>query len=249
MVPALPPLGHSLGLITPSGNVVVEWTTMALLRGLPEIGAHFSRLKVAGSSDPFPDSYDWEGVATATELLADARPGVMIWAGSKGVLVGRKTEQELMSRLEDATGLPATSSTIALLAFAERHGLERIALVTPYSDAYQARLVAGFSRLGLEVVAECHAGLADNLSYAGTSPDQILAMAKEVAREADGRAEALLAWCTNLPSAPLADDIERDTGLPFLDATALALHGGLKALDASIPNVPGWGRLFHSAFT
>lgn len=247
MAPVLPPLGRSLGLITPSGNVVVEWTTMALLRAFPDIGAHFSRLKVAGNVDPFPDGYDWDGVATATSLLVDAQPGAVIWAGSKGVLVGPETERQLISRLEDATGLPATSSTTALTAFAEREGLERIALVTPYTDAYQSRLVAGFARLGLEVVAERHAGLADNLSYAGTSPDQILTMATEVAREANGRAQALLAWCTNLPSAPLADDIERDTGLPFIDATALALHDGLKALGAAVPSVPGWGRLFNSA--
>lgn len=247
MSPAAELPRRALGVIAPSANVVVEWTVQQLLRAAPAMGAHISRVKVAGSVDPFPDGYDTDGFAAAAALIADARPDAIVWAGSKGVLVGMEQERALKARIEDTTGVPFTSAALALEALADAMGLAAIGLVTPYGDAYQARLIAGFAKLGITVIAERHTGISDNLAYAAIEPSTIVAMADEVALECAGRAQALVAWCTNLPSGALADVIERRTGLPFVDATTLALHHALTIIGAEVPVVPGWGRMYSSA--
>jgi len=237
---------RALGIITPSGNVVVEWTAIELMRSFPDVGLNFARIPVSGCVDPHPQSYDWRAMTSAAGLLSDARPGALVWAGSKGVLVGPERENELRQRIEGDTGLAFTSSTLALGDLRDRTGMRRIALVTPYGDAYQRRLIEGFARIGLECVCERHAGIDDNLSYAHVRADDIRRMAREVVAEAKGGLDAILAWCTNLPAGPLATGIETETGIPFYDATTLALGEALRGLSVDLKPAHAWGRLFQN---
>jgi maleate isomerase len=233
---------RAIGIITPSGNVVVERTAIRLMRTFPDVDIHFSRVPVSGSTDPFPDGYDWAAFETAARLLADARPGVLVWAGSKGVQVGIERDEELRSRIGTLTGLPFTSSTLALADLARLKALKRIGLVTPYTATYQEKLIAGFARLGLECVAETHSGVSDNIAYAQIGTDEIAGMARTVAT---AKPDAILAWCTNLAGGEAAAVVERETGTPFYDATALALWDCLRTLGIDrTPAAPSWGSLF-----
>ena len=47
-----------MGTITPSGNIVVERTTTAILADFPAVSGHFSRVEVVGSTDAYKDDYD-----------------------------------------------------------------------------------------------------------------------------------------------------------------------------------------------
>lgn len=235
---------HAIGVITPSGNLVVERVTAALLRDLPTVSAHFSRIAVHGDRDPFPDSYDLEGMLAAARLLAHAAPGAILWNGSKGFAIGIAHDRDLVRRIEDTTGIPAFTSSLALLAALERLGARRVALVTPYAPAYQARLAARLAEEGIEVVAESHLGLTDNLSYASVAPARIAGQIAEAAERAS-RPEAVLTWCTNYAAALVAAEAEAATGLPVLDATLLPVWQALRVLGAdTAPAAARWGRLF-----
>ena len=219
---------RAIGIIVPSGNVVVERAAIAFAAEHPGLDVHFSRVPVRGSIDPMPDGYDMPAFLAAAELLADARPGAIVWAGSKGVLVGMAVEEALRAAIVARTGLPFTSSSFALVDLAMRRPLRRIGLVTPYTDAYQQRLIAGFVRLGLTCVSEAHLGIAANLAYADPDETAILAMAHRVA---EARPDALVAWCTNFRSAFCRQRMVEETGLRVLDATELALEAGFALAD------------------
>lgn len=235
------PAPHVLATITPSGNTVVERTTQALLRDVPGVAPVFSRTPVHGARDPFPDSYDWESMLRAAELLAHAAPGVILWNGSKGIAVGLDRDRELCARITERTGIAAETSALVLDRHLRARGMTRIALVTPYAEAYQQRLTARFAEMGIETVAESHLGLTDNLSYAAVSYATILDQARRVA---GARPQAIIAWCTNYPAAPVAAAVEAATHIPFWDATALGLRGALDRLGAAAPAPAAWGSLF-----
>ena len=59
----------------------------------------------------------------------------------------------------------------------------------------------------------------------------------------ESRPDVLLAWCTNYPAAPLAADIEAETGIPFWDATALGLLAALQAAGIAERPGPAWGSM------
>lgn len=233
---------HALGVITPSGNLVVERVTTRLLQVFPTVSAHFARIGVVGDRDPFPDSYDLDGMLTAARLLSHANPDVILWNGSKGGSIGLSHDADLKRRIEDATGIRATTSSLALLDALATLGARRVALVTPYAEAYQQRVVATLAREGFEVVGESHLGLTNNLSYAAVPLDQIRAQVESVMA---ARPEAVLTWCTNYAGALIAADAERSHDVTVLDATVLPLWHALRMLGVrTSPAAAAWGSLF-----
>lgn len=231
----------ALGTITPSGNVVVERVTAAVLADFPRVSGHFSRIEVVGSADAYADSYDWDGMLRAATLLSHAAPAAICWNGSKGGSLGFDVDRDLCTRIEAATGLRATTSTLAIDTVLRANGQRRLALVTPYTPAYAAKIPPVFAAAGYEVVAGAHAGLSDNLAYAAIPDAAILAMLHKVAA---ARPDAILAYCTNFPAAHLVDAFERESGIAVYDSASAGVWGALRL--AGQPTLPGarWGSLF-----
>ena len=232
MAPTWPDSRAAIGVITPSANVVVERSAIRLLRAFPRVSAHFSRVRVKGRADLSEDQYDLDAMASAAALLADAGPGVLLWAGSKGVQCGLERELALCERIRVETGVPTTTPTLALEALIRDRGIGAIGLISPYSRPYQAQLIDGFKRMGLACVAEAHAGIEDNLAYASVGAARIRAMARQVAR---ARPDAILAWCTNFPAGSLAGAIEREVGVPFLTRPRSVSAGRWRASASTSP--------------
>ncbi|MGG5885695.1 hypothetical protein ACLF3G_01060 [Falsiroseomonas sp. HC035] len=235
------PAPRLLATILPSANTVVERTTQALLRDLPGVVPIFSRVAKRGAVDPFPDSYDWEALLSAADLLADAKPDALVWSASKGALIGLEHDRELVRRVRAATGLPCDTSGLALLRALAALGATRIALIGPHTRDYNLRAARGLAAEGIEMVAEASLGITDNLTYATVGYDSVAALVRQVAKPG---VQAIVMWNTNCAAAPLAAALEAETGIPLLDATALGVWGGLAA--AGIAERPGaaWGRLF-----
>ncbi len=233
---------HFIGTITPSGNTVVERITLGIVRDLPEVSVHFSRTPVFGSSDPSPDRYATEGFLSAAKLLAQAAPNVLVWNGSKGAGIGFEHDRALVKAIHDETGIRATTSILGLVDLLAARGIRRLGIVTPYSSASQQKTLDCLAKEGFECVAEAHAGLSDNLSYASVPGEQIAAMAREVAK---GRPQAVVCLCTNFPAAVMAAPLEAELGLPVYDSTALGVWHALRLCGVDTrAAVPLWGSLF-----
>lgn len=233
---------HFIGTITPSGNTVVERITLGVLRALPQVSAHFSRTPVFGSSDPSPDAYATEGLLAAAQLLAHAQPDLLVWNGSKGAGIGFGHDRALVAAIEQQTGIRATTSILGLDALLKARGIRRLGIVTPYGDAGHAKALKAMAEAGYDCVADAHAGLSDNLSYASIPLARIAAMAREAAA---ARPQAIVCLCTNFPAAVMAGPLEAELGLPVYDSTALGVWHALALLgvDARAAS-PAWGSLF-----
>ena len=157
----------AIGMITPSANIVVERVTTAILADFPEVSGHFSRTPVFGSSDNYKDDYDWDGMLGAARLLANARLDVICWNGSKGVGLGFDADKTLCERITGETGIPATTSVLALETVLRETHVRTIGLVSPHTDSYQAKMTAAFEKRGFRCVAEAHAGDGGSVSGAG----------------------------------------------------------------------------------
>lgn len=230
-----------LGTITPSGNVVVERVTTAILASFPAVSGHFSRTEVVGSSDAYAGGYDWDGMLRAATLLSHAAPASICWNGSKGGSLGFDVDRDLCARIEAATGVRATTSTLAIDAALRANGQRRLAFVTPYTPGYAAKIPPVFAAAGYTVVAEAHAGLSDNLAYAALPDADIVAMMRQVGA---ARPDAIVAYCTNLPAAHLADAMERELGVAVYDSTSAGVWGALRVAGQATAAGRAWGGLF-----
>jgi len=233
-----------LGVLTPSSNTALEPLTSAIVATVPGASAHFSRFSVteialdARALGQFDDAK----ILAAAELLADARVDAIGWSGTSSGWLGFERDRVLCDRIRERTGIPATTAVLALNEWLALRGARRIALVTPYTDDVQQRIVANYAAEGIEVVAERHLGIRTNHAFAEVEPAQLRTLIGEVAA---AQPQAITTFCTNLRAAPLAVEVERTLGIPLLDTVSTTVWGMLRAAGANPAQVQGWGGLFQ----
>jgi len=233
-----------LGMLTPSSNTALEPITSAMVADLPNVSAHFSRFTVTEISlrDQALGQFDLEKILGAARLLADARVDVIAWNGTSSGWLGFDRDQALCKQITEATGIPATTSVLALNEILEKTGARRFGLATPYLDDVQQRIIANYQRSGFDCTAERHLDLHVNYSFAEVEEDTIRGMVRELARE---NVQAISTFCTNLHAAHLAEELEAETGIPLYDTISTVVWTSLRLAGVDTSALKGWGRLFR----
>ena len=233
-----------LGVLTPSSNTALEPLTSALVAQVPNCSAHFSRFRVTQISltDQALGQFDDTKILAAAELLADAKVDVIGWSGTSSGWLGFDADRRLCERIEQRTGIPATTSVLALNELMSLAGIERFGLVTPYTADVQRRIVATYRDAGRECVAEQHLDISVNFDFARVAPERLAQMIRQVAQ---ARPQAITTFCTNLHAARLAEEVERELGVPLLDTVSTVVWKMLRMAGVDPRCIRGWGRLFE----
>ena len=229
-----------IGMITPSSNTCLEPMTYRLLAGRRDVTAHFARLPVqrialdASSTGQFSP----EAMVAAARQLADARIDVVVWNGTAGSWLGIDHDRDLARLLTDATGVPATTSTLAMLEACRTYDVTRLGLATPYTPDVNEQIVGVYADSGIEVVADA-LGISDNEAFARVPPETV---AEQLRTVAPGM-HAVGVLCTNVYGAELAEPLESELGVPVLDSVTVTLWHALLLTGAR--GIAGFGRLLR----
>ena len=236
-------MGIRLGMITPSLNTVLEPVTYRLLSDLPDITAHFSRVRVTHISldEESGDQFTAEPMIEAARLLMDAKVDSICWNGTSGGWLGVERDAALCAEISDSVGVPVTSATQAVTSLFREAGVTRFGLVTPYLKDVQQEIIAKYSDAGFECVGEAHLGRDDGFNYAAIADDT---WSDLIRRVAGSKPQAITTMCTNISGAPLAEPIERETGIPLIDSISASLWAALKLAGGDPTRVRGWGKMF-----
>ncbi|MHC6591838.1 maleate cis-trans isomerase family protein [Arthrobacter sp. C152] len=230
-----------IGMIVPSSNTCLEPQTYRILGARTDVTVHFTRIPVTriALDDSSNRQFDPAVMREAAQLLATADVDVIAWNGTSGSWLGSAHDQELAAEITGATGIPATTSTLAYLEAFRTFGTERIGLFTPYTEDVNRQVIASYEREGIKTVDHRALGLSDNESFARVSDDEMRPGSLELAAAAP---DALVYLCTNLYGANITAEIEERTGVPVLDSVAVTLWHALKLAGAPLLD-PRWGRL------
>ncbi len=233
-----------IGVLTPSSNTALEPLTSAMVSSLPGVSAHFSRFTVTEISmrDQSLNQFDDSKILEAARLLADAHVDVICWSGTSASWLGFEKDRQLCARITEATGIPATTSVLALNEILAAQGARTLGLVSPYVEDVQHRIIANYKGIGIACVAEQHLGITVNFAFSEVEPETLRGMLREVAKQ---RPDAMTIMCTNLRGAQLANDIERETGIPLYDSVSTVVWRALKTIGVDPRELKGWGRLFQ----
>jgi maleate isomerase len=234
-----------IGVLTPSSNTALEPLTSAIVSTVPGVSAHFSRFTVTEISlrDASLNQFDDSKILDAARLLADARVDVICWSGTSASWLGFDKDRALCARITEATGIPATTSVLALNELLAAQGARTLGLVSPYVEDVQQRIVANYAGIGIDCVAERHLDLSVNFAFSEVEPDTLRRMLREVARQ---RPDAMTIMCTNLHGAQLVDEMERELGIPIYDSVSTVVWKALRTIGADLGSVKGWGGLFDN---
>ncbi len=232
-----------LGMLTPSSNTILEPVTHEMIREIPEASAHFGRFSVTqiALGENALAQFDAKGILAAATLLSHAKCQVIGWSGTSSSWLGFDSDRRLCAAIEAETGAKGCTSVLALNEIFERADIRRFALVTPYLDDVQTRIIANYRAAGYECVAERHLGLSDNYSFSEVGAEQLTTMICEVAKE---RPQAIVVLCTNLRGGPLVAALEAELNIPIFDSVATVVWKSLRLAGIDTRRVRSWGRLF-----
>jgi maleate isomerase len=227
-----------LGIMVPSSNTNAEPTTCAMLTGVPDVTAHFSRFPLPTSLDV---TIDADVLGPAAKLLAEAEVEVLAFHGTAGSWTGVEGERRMCHALKQATGIPATTATLATIAALEAIGAERLAMVFPGTHRIAVEIAAEYARHGL-TFAHIHSTerFKSNIEMGRLSPGQVEEyVVQGCARDVD----AVVVIGTNLAAAPLVERLEHEHDVTIVDSTVATTWHLLRTVGIEHAG-PGWGRLF-----
>jgi maleate isomerase len=230
---------HRFGLLTPSSNTVQEPEFSAALP--PSVSLHTGRVA-------YRDITPQEQMRCVLELesesrkLGDAEVDVIVFAATAPTLAnGMGYDRELIKRMEDASGRPATTAATAFVDALTRVGAKRIAIAAPWSKTMDKPMVSFMQASGFEVVNSEVAGYVASIELGRTGPQAAYALGRRADRP---HADAIIMPGGNWPAMSMVEKLERELGKPVLANNAVSLWAGLRLLKRD-DGIAGYGVLLR----
>jgi maleate isomerase len=237
-----------IGILTPSSNTVVEPLSQQLISSLPEVTVHFSRFtvhKIALSPTALAQFSNTK-ILSAANLLADAHVDVIGWSGTSAGWLGFEQDEKLCAEITAATGIPATTSVLALNKLIFGMGIERLGLVTPYTDDVQQAIVKNYAGIGVDCSLERHLRQSHNAGFAEIPVETFDGMVDELV---ESGAKHISVFCTGLRAAQRVEFWEEKYGICVLDTVATVMWDALRMAGVDVSRVKGWGGIFSDTPT
>ncbi|KAG2094876.1 putative Asp/Glu racemase [Suillus discolor] len=237
-----------LGILTPSSNTALEPLTYQIVSSIPNVSVHFSRFPVTAISLS-PEGlaqFDHSVIAQAAKLLAHAEVDMIGWSGTAAGWIGFEDDEKLCQAITKATGIPATTSVLALNKALGIFKVKKLGLVTPYLDDVQERIVKNYNAIGMGVTSETerHLRVVKNTDVALIGEDVLETLVGQVV---EGGADAVSTFCTNLIAAHKVELWEAKYGVPVLDTVTTVTWDMLRQCGVDTKAIKGWGRIFQEA--
>lgn len=236
--------GARLGMLTPSSNTVLEPYTTAMIAGIPDVTAHFSRFAVTeiSLSEHGVQQFNYDDMLRAAELLAHAKVDAIAWNGTSANWLGFDRDEHLCELITRATGIASTTTALAYreLLLSRPHA---VGLLTPYRADVQDRILRNWAAAGFPCLAERHLDLQDNFSFAEIGEDRISSIARELV---SAGCDSIVILCTNMRGAPIAAALEAELPCIIYDSVAVTLWKSLRLAGTDPMRVTNWGRLFQT---
>jgi maleate isomerase len=230
---------HRVGLLTPSSNTTQEPEFVEVLPR--SVSLHTGRLSFT-NIDADTMFRCVEELDQESRKLADADVGVIVLAATAPSMTkGKGYDRELIKRMEDASGKPATTASTAFVEALTILGIRRIAIAAPWSEAMNKTVVSFMEAHGFEVVRHDVMGLVRNTELGRADPETAYELGRRVDRP---DADAVILPGGNWPTMSIVERLERDIGKPVLTNNAVSIWAALRILQCS-KGVSGYGRLLR----
>jgi maleate isomerase len=237
------PKTHRFGLLTPSSNTTQEPEFSAALPAT--VSLHTGRVSYRDITPQEQERCVLELEAECRKL-ADAEVGVIVFAATAPTLAkGKGYDRELIKRMEDASGRPATTAATAFVDALRLLDANKISIGAPWSKAMDKPMVDFMQANGFKVVHSEVVGFVASIELGRVGPET----AYELGRRADRPdADAIVMPGGNWASMPVVERLERELGKPVLVNNAVSLWAGLRLLRRN-DSISGYGRLLRDHIT
>jgi arylmalonate decarboxylase len=228
-----------LGMIFPPANTPVPPEARKMYPG----GVEF-RATGVGLERMTPQGYDQvvERILPAAQAMAaQGASAIAVMGTSLTFYKGAAFNQDLQHRIAQATGLPATTMSTAIIEGLKAVGGRRLAVATAYNEDVSARLKSFLEEHAFEVLTVKGMGIERFEDRPPVTSEELLDFSAGVWQSAP-QADALLISCGALKTLELLVPLEERCKVPVVSSLPHALWAGVRLLGLS-GRVPGFGTL------
>jgi arylmalonate decarboxylase len=180
-------------------------------------------------------------VPAAKELAKQGAQAVALMGTSLSFYKGAKFNQSLADSIHEATGLPSTTMSTAVVQGLRAVGGKRLAVATAYNEEVSGLLRVFLQESGFEVLVVKGLGI-EKIGVAGTvSQDDLQKFVAGVYKMAP-KADAMVVSCGGLRTLELIAPLEKQCGVPIISSTPHALWAAVRLVGMK-GSAPGFGTL------
>lgn len=158
---------------------------------------------------------------------------------------GPEFTESLRRAMEEATGVPCTTMSHAIVRALQQLGVQRVAVATSYIDELNDKLVAYLTHAGFTVTAIEGMSITAVQEVAQVSTRALVDLAHKVYAK-DTSAQGVFISCGGLLTLDAIKQLEQELRLPVTASSPAGFWDVVK-LSGADPSSPGFGRLFAAA--
>lgn len=205
----------------------------------PGVTLHFSRIpQTEDTEEQLASMINY--VPQASELLAHARVNAIAFGCTSGSFIkGMGYDKQIINLIEKYTGIPATTTTTAVLEALNAMELRKIAVCAPYIETIMKKLKEVLEAQGFLVVKIKGLGM---LKGEGDLPIDVT---YNLVREVDSQeAEGIFVSCTDFKTVDILEILEEDLGKPVISSNQATMWKLLR-LSGLKTKIRGFGTLLR----
>ena len=230
---------HRLGLLLPSSNSTQEPEFAQMLP--PPVSLHVTRMSLT-KIDPESTLSIVNELDKESRKLADAQVDIVVLAATApSTRMGKGYDAQLIRRMEEASGKPATTAATAMLDAYAALDVRRVALAAAWSETTNKWVAAFLEAHGIEVVSQVAMGVVSNNEVGRLHPQTAFEHGAKADRP---EADAIFLACGNWWTASIIEPLEKAARKPVLTTNSMTVWHALQKLGVR-ESVPGYGRLLR----
>ena len=207
----------------------------------PSVSLHTGRMAYRDITPEEQDRCVLE-LESESRKLGDAEVDVIVFAATAPTLAkGKGYDRELIKRMEDASGRPATTAATGFVDALNLLGARKIAIGQPWSKTMEKPMVAFMEASGFEVIHSEVVGIVSGVELGRVGPEN----AYELGRKTDRPdADAIIMPGGNWGCMSVVQRLEDELGKPVIVNNAVSLWAGLRMLKRG-DSIAGYGMLLR----
>ena len=214
-----------IGLIIPSSNTTMEPEFWMMA---PEgVSVHTVRVPLRNvTEEELSRMHSY--VKNASTLLSDANVDVIVFGCTSGSFIGGLGyDLKIIREIEEATNIPAVTTSTAVIESLRALNAKSIGLATPYIDEVTLKEKEFLEENGFRVLSFRGLGIKENTRIGSLGPETAYKIAKDT--YVDG-VDVLFISCTNFRTIEIIDDLESDLGVPVITSNQASMWAALRKL-------------------
>lgn len=239
---------RKIGVLVPSADMVTEPNFQQFL---PKGVVYYASRSYEGNLKEINNerlNKIIDGADIAAAALAHAHPELILFCCTAASFIrGPGWDKELSGRLSKAAGgIPATTTSSALLEAFGALRARSMYMITPYPEDRNQVEIKFFESNGIQVKGHDYFVCKIGDDIPAITPQQVVEMARKHKSEIQ-KCDALFFSCTNLRSMQVAEQIEDEIGVPVVTSNQSTVWLALGRLGVDASGVRA-GRLFRTPY-